>query len=129
MATILKEIIKKAYSKKLLLVMITSLATAIGSMSGFPVPPQTFIDLTQKYEIIQWALMYILILQGGSGFDMIFAAFATFLVFVLYKTVIYFEKKNSVKNIIQKVDDIVEDVKGIGESVVNKAREFVKNVV
>lgn len=46
--------------------LILATATAIGAFGGFPDPPSAFKQLT-KNELFQWALVFVLVYQGGSG--------------------------------------------------------------
>lgn len=48
--------------------IILAVATAIGAFGGFPAPPRVFMQLTQN-EIVQWALVFVLIFQGGGAQD------------------------------------------------------------
>ena len=83
---ILTDITKRFRSSQFWLIMFTSIATALGSFGGFPKPPPIFIELA-KNIYVQWLLMFILILQGGSRGDIIYAIIATAIVFLLYQAV------------------------------------------
>jgi hypothetical protein len=60
--------------------------TILGAFGGFPQPPKAFVALTQ-YQVVQWALVFVLVYQGGSGQDPVLAGAATALTLVLYKAV------------------------------------------
>lgn len=89
-------------NKQMILLVTSMIATAIGSFGGFPKPPKIFMRLA-KYELFKWLMMFILILQGGGGFDVKTSLLGTILVFVFYKVVVYMEKgtkqikKNKIK--------------------------------
>ncbi len=104
---IAEEVIDRLKSSKFWLVMFTSVATALGSFGGFPTPPPIFLSIT-KNPVVQWFLMFILILQGGSGFDFIYAALATGMVFALYKVV----SMVNVGAIVQKAAEAVAESAG-----------------
>ena len=59
--------------------LILPLATAIGAYGGFPNPPRVFS------ELFRWALVWVLIYQGGSGQDSKLALLVTALMFALHK--------------------------------------------
>ena len=65
--------------------LILPLATAIGAYGGFPAPPKFFNELTQN-EMVRWALVFVLIWQGGSGQDVKLAVLITALVFAIHKS-------------------------------------------
>lgn len=48
--------------------LVLAAATAVGAYGGFPAPPAAFSELT-KNEMVQWALVYVLIYQGGGSQD------------------------------------------------------------
>ena len=48
--------------------LVLAAATAVGAYGGFPTPPAAFTELT-KNEMVQWALVYTLIYQGGGAQD------------------------------------------------------------
>ena len=78
-------------NKQMIMMVATMIATAIGSFGGFPEPPQIFMDMA-KYEPFKWLMMFVLILQGGGGFDIKNSLIGTALVFAVYKGVRYMEK-------------------------------------
>ena len=65
--------------------LILPLATAIGAYGGFPTPPAFFSQLTQN-EMYRWALVFILVWQGGSGQDVKLALLVTALMYAIHKT-------------------------------------------
>lgn len=67
------------YSGKQLLL---PLATAIGAYGGFPKPPAVFNELTNN-EIGRYALLFVLVWQGGAGQDMKLALLVTALLYVV----------------------------------------------
>ena len=64
--------------------MVLVMATAIGAFGGFPQPPRVFSSLAQN-ELVQWALVFVLCYQGGSGQDVKMAALATAVMYVAKK--------------------------------------------
>jgi hypothetical protein len=48
--------------------LVLATATAVGAYGGFPAAPAAFTELT-KNEMVQWALVYVLIYQGGGAQD------------------------------------------------------------
>lgn len=72
--------------------------TIVGAFGGFPEPPKAFTNLTQ-YRPVQWALVFVLAYQGGSGQDAVLAAAATAATFVLYTIVRAFEQNDIQVNI------------------------------
>lgn len=71
--------------------IITSVATLMGAFGGFPDPPRVFKVLT-KNEFAQWAMVFILLYQGGAGQDVELAAMITVGAFVVYKLLKYQER-------------------------------------
>lgn len=61
---------------------ILPLATAIGSMGGFPEPPKVFKDLT-KIPLFQWLLVFVLTWQGGGGQNLQKSIVTTLILFVI----------------------------------------------
>jgi len=68
--------------------------TIIGAFGGFPQPPKIF-QAAAEYQIVQWALVFVLAYQGGAGQDPIFALAATLVTMVLYKVVRALESKDA----------------------------------
>jgi hypothetical protein len=67
--------------------IVLALATAVGAYGGFPEPPPMFKDLV-KNEMFQWALVWVLIYQGGSGQDITLATLVTAAMFAAHKSLI-----------------------------------------
>ena len=89
-----KNILPKGMvSQKFALVMVGVLGTAIGGFGLMPPPPKMMVDFVQKYPILQWALLYVLIWQGSGGYDEKLSLFGTLVVFVIYKIMKSFEAK------------------------------------
>ena len=61
------------YSKDQLMLVA---ATYIGSLGGFPGPPQFFKDMARN-ELFRWTLVFILLYQGGAGQDVKLALMCT----------------------------------------------------
>jgi hypothetical protein len=86
----MKELLKLLGFKSLqnlLLVIVGLLATGIGAFGGLPQPPKLFVDITQRYELLQWILVYVLIWQGAGGYDEYLSLLGTISLFILYKLV------------------------------------------
>ena len=86
----MKELLKLLGFKSvqnMMLVMIGLLATGIGAFGGLPQPPKLFVDITQRYELLQWVLVYVLIWQGAGGYDEYLSLLGTISLFILYKLV------------------------------------------
>lgn len=103
------KIFKDFFKMKNILLLTGLLATGIGAYGGMPQPPKLFIEITQKYEILQWFLVYVLIWQGSGGYDEKISLYGTIVLFILYKIVIMLEeteyiKKNFLQKIIKKTD-------------------------
>lgn len=81
----LNQLLKHGFWKILLVT-----ATITGAFGGFPEPPKAFLNLA-SYQVVQWALVFVLAYQGGAGEDPILAAAATAITFVLYKLIRYTE--------------------------------------
>ena len=106
---ILKQIAKRLKSSQFWIIILSSMATALGGFGGLPSPPPIFLDLA-KNVYVQWILMFILILQGGSGFDVIYAGISTLLTFAIYK----------VASLIP-----VQDIKEVGKDSIKKIKESI----
>ena len=87
---------KGMFSQKFALVMVGVLGTAIGAFGLMPPPPKMLVDVVQKYPILQWALMYVLIWQGSGGYDEKLSLFGTAVVYVIYKVMKSYEPKEIV---------------------------------
>ena len=64
--------------------LMLAVATAVGAYGGFPAPPSAFVQLS-KNEMVQWALVFVLLFQGGAGQDPKLAALITAAMFALHK--------------------------------------------
>ncbi len=65
--------------------IILAFATGIGSFGGFPEPPPIINDLIKNNPIFQWALVFILVWQGGAKQDHKLALLITITIFALKK--------------------------------------------
>lgn len=63
---------------------VLPLATGLIAWGGFPHPPDAFINLTQ-YELFRYALLFILIWQGGAQQDLKTAFIATAIYYFVVK--------------------------------------------
>lgn len=63
---------------------VLPLATGLIAWGGFPHPPDAFINLTQ-YELFRYALLFILIWQGGAQQDLKTAFIATAIFYFVVK--------------------------------------------
>lgn len=61
--------------------IILALATAVGGFGGFPAPPRVFSRLSSS-PLVQHALLFTLIWQGGGKQNMKFAAMITVAIFL-----------------------------------------------
>jgi hypothetical protein len=64
--------------------IMLALATGVGAFGGFPAAPPQLVELT-KNEMVQWALIYVLLYQGGAKQDPKLAALITAVIFALHK--------------------------------------------
>ena len=64
--------------------LLLPMSTSIGYMGGFPAAPQVFLDLA-KNEWFQWAMVFNLIYQGGSGQRVDLALVTTVITYILVK--------------------------------------------
>ena len=48
--------------------IVLALATGLGAWGGFPSPPRQVSQLMQN-EAVRWALLFVLVWQGGAGQD------------------------------------------------------------
>ena len=62
-----------------------AVATGLGSFGGFPEPPMVFRDLV-KNEMVRWALLFVLLWQGGAGQDSQLALLVTAAFYAASKT-------------------------------------------
>jgi len=87
-------------TKQGLAIILGLLGTGIGAYGGMPTPPQTFLKIIEKFPILEWVLVYVLIWQGAGGFDEILSLFGTIIVYIIYTSIIYLEKNY---NLVQKL--------------------------
>jgi len=80
------------FNKQGLAIVIGLLGTGIGAYGGMPAPPKTFVKAVDKYPILQWFLVYVLIWQGAGGFDEKLSLYGTLIVFALYKIIKHAER-------------------------------------
>lgn len=64
--------------------LLLAFATGVGAFSIMPTPPQVLQDLGKK-KIVQWAMLFAMLWQGGAGQDAKLAAFVTAAMFVIYQ--------------------------------------------
>jgi len=62
--------------------LLLPLATAIGAYGGFPRPPAMFTEITNN-ELGRYALLFVLVWQGGAGQDVKLALMITALLYVV----------------------------------------------
>ena len=55
----------------------------MGAFGGFPEPPSVLKQL-QGYQIIKWALVFVLLYQGGSGQNIQLALIITVIAYVAH---------------------------------------------
>lgn len=67
--------------------LVLAAATAVGAYGGFPTPPPAFVELT-KNEMVQWALVYVLIFQGGGAQDHKLSLLMTAAMFAAHKALL-----------------------------------------
>ena len=65
--------------------LILNLATAIGYMGGFPDPPKQFVELVNRYPLLKWVMVTLLIYQGGGEQDIQIAIELTVVLYLLDK--------------------------------------------
>ena len=71
--------------KKMTISIMAMVATGIGMYGGMPEPPAYFMYLVKKFPILQWTLVYVLILQGAGDFDLKMSAVGLVIMYVMYK--------------------------------------------
>ena len=96
---------KGMFSQKFALVMVGVLGTAIGAFGMLPPPPKMLVNLVERFPILQWALMYVLIWQGSGGYDEKLSLFGTAVVYIIYKIMKSYEPKEIV---VVKEEQIAE---------------------
>lgn len=63
--------------------ILLALATAVGAWGGFPSPPRQFNRLVVN-PLVQYALVFILLMQGGAGKNWKLAGIITVLMYALH---------------------------------------------
>ena len=87
---------KGMFSQKFALVMVGILGTAVGAFGMLPPPPKMLVRLVERFPILQWGLMYVLIWQGSGGYDEKLSLFGTAVVYVIYKVMKSYDDKEIV---------------------------------
>ena len=72
---------------------ILPLATAMIAWGGYPAPPKAFVELT-RHELVRYALLFILIWQGGGGQDVTVSLVTTAIIYFVIKIFEVREKEN-----------------------------------
>jgi len=70
--------------------IVVAIATLVGAFSTFPEKP-TILKKLGENELVQWALVFVLIYQGGAGQDIELAAALTVAAFIVSKLLKYWE--------------------------------------
>ena len=83
--------LKKLLKNKNLGIAIGLLGTGIGAYGGMPSPPSTFVKAVEKYPLLQWFLVYVLVWQGAGGYDEQVSLMGTLIIFTMVKLVEYAE--------------------------------------
>ena len=63
--------------------LLLAVATGLGAWGGFPAPPRGFNRLVTS-DLMQYAMVWILLWQGGSGQNWKLASFITGIMYVLH---------------------------------------------
>ena len=84
------------FNKLFFLNIASALVTLLGVLGGFPRLPKS-IQKIITYRPIQWLLVYIMLYQGGGDEDILFTFMMTFMLFIIYRILYYFEDKNKDK--------------------------------
>jgi hypothetical protein len=64
--------------------IILAVATGLGAWGGFPAPPRGFNRFVTN-EYVQYALVFVLLMQGGAGKNYKLAGLITGVMYVLHK--------------------------------------------
>ena len=64
--------------------IILAVATGLGAWGGFPAPPKGFNKFVTN-EIVQYALVFVLLMQGGAGKNYKLAGLVTGIMYALHK--------------------------------------------
>lgn len=90
---ILKSLqIPNMFNKQGLAIILGLLGTGIGAYGGMPAPPKTFVQAVDKFPVLQWFLVWVLIWQGAGGFDEKLSLYGTIIIFCIYKIIKYAER-------------------------------------
>ena len=63
--------------------LILNLCTAIGAWGGFPDPPPFFTAAVNKFPLLKWVLLTVLIYQGGGEQDFQLAVEITVAIYIM----------------------------------------------
>ena len=90
---ILKSLqIPNMFNKQGLAIILGLLGTGIGAYGGMPAPPKTFVQAVDKFPVLQWFLVWVLIWQGAGGFDEKLSLYGTIIIFCIYKIIKHAER-------------------------------------
>tara|TARA_Y100000389_G_scaffold195050_1_gene225875 strand:+ start:22 stop:360 length:339 start_codon:yes stop_codon:yes gene_type:complete len=64
--------------------LILAIATGLGAWGGFPAPPKGFNRIVSN-ELVQYALVFVLLMQGGAGKNYKLAGLVTGIMYALHK--------------------------------------------
>ena len=64
--------------------IVITILTALGAWGGFPAPPKAFNRLVTN-EVVQYLLVFVLLMQGGTGGNYKLAGLATGIMYVLHR--------------------------------------------
>ena len=64
--------------------VILAVATGLGAWGGFPAPPRAFNKFVAN-ELVQYALVFVLLMQGGAGKNYKLAGLVTGIMYALHK--------------------------------------------
>ena len=74
--------------------VILNICTALGAFGGLPQAPKIFTDTVNKYPMLQWVLMAVLIYQGGGEQDLQLACELTLVIYFVYNVLKSYEEKS-----------------------------------
>lgn len=64
--------------------ILLAILTGLGAWGGFPAPPKGFNRLVSN-ELVQYALVFVLLMQGGAGKNYKVAGLVTGVMYVLHR--------------------------------------------
>ena len=64
--------------------LILAIATGLGAWGGFPAPPRGFNRIVSN-ELVQYALVFVLLMQGGAGKNYKVAGLVTGVMYALHR--------------------------------------------